>query len=130
MTFLRPCVRYSVRLSFCLSGRPFKRSCLRKFFHRIHLKVCRLSAYDMKMCIWFWNFDSSFHRMHWKFPPVIQRCGACGFRIFLWYGQDTVRRAILYGDRSCSRLTSKHIEPSFQYLFYRNETIIVCGFDQ
>ena len=26
-------------------------------FHRIHFKFCRLSSYDMKMCMWFKNFD-------------------------------------------------------------------------
>ena len=56
MTLVRPRVRYSVP-----SGRPSEKSFLRNsnIFHRIHLKFCRLSTYDMKLCMWFWNFDST-----------------------------------------------------------------------
>ena len=58
MTLVCQCVRYSV----CPSGRPSKGSCLLNssyIFHRIHLKFCGLSSYDMKMCMWFYNFDST-----------------------------------------------------------------------
>ena len=91
-----------------------ERSCLRNFsyiFHQIHLKFCRLSSYDMKMCMWFQNFDStifewvivhadlnfanhdlvsttpptSFIGFIWNFLdflPMIWRC-AYGFRILI-----------------------------------------------
>ena len=39
---------------------PSERSCLCNssyIFHLIHLKICRLSTYIMKMCMCFWNFD-------------------------------------------------------------------------
>ena len=61
MTLVLPCVRPSVR-SVRPSVRPSEWSCLRDspyIFHQIHLKFCRLSSYDMKMCTWFWNIYST-----------------------------------------------------------------------
>ena len=63
MTIVRPCVCYSVRPSVLpsvlSSGREILSSQVPYIFHRIHLKFCRLSSYDMKMRIWFLNFDST-----------------------------------------------------------------------
>ena len=40
---------------------PSERSCLYNsyIFHLIHLKICRLSTYAMKMCVCFWNCVST-----------------------------------------------------------------------
>ena len=112
MTLVHLCVRYSVHPS--IHHISAERSCPRNssyIFHGIHLKFCRLSSYDMKMCLWFWNFDSnifdgvfahadinfashdlvsltpstSFIGFIWNFVdflPMIWRC-ACDFRILI-----------------------------------------------